>query len=64
MFLSHKLAQNKTYSISESCRKLISDRLSRLLQGNKKSTCSRACTGIVNVYGIFVYTVGRSESIR
>ena len=35
MFLNHKLPQNKTYSISESGRKLISDRTSRSLQENK-----------------------------
>ena len=43
MFLNYKLPQNKTYSISESGHKLISDRISRSLQENKKSTSSRAC---------------------
>ena len=42
MFLNYKLPQNKTYSISESGRKLISDRTSRSLQKNEKSTSSRA----------------------
>ena len=42
MFLNHKLSQNKTDGISESGRKLISDRTSRLLQENKKSTSSSA----------------------
>ena len=65
MFLNHKLPQNKTYSISESGRKLISDRTSRSLQKNKKSASSRAYTVIAYVYGIFVYTVvGHNELIR
>ena len=64
MFLNHKLPHNKTYSISESGRKLISDRFSRLLQENKKSACSRAYSIIANVHGIFVYIVGHSELIR
>ena len=35
MFLNHKLSQSKTYSISESGRKLVSDRTSSSLQENK-----------------------------
>ena len=35
MFLNYKPPQNKTYSLSESGRKLISDRTSGSLQENK-----------------------------
>ena len=61
MFLNRKLPQNKTCSISDSGRRLISDRTSRSLLENKKSTVAHI---IANVYGVFVYTVGHSESIR
>ena len=63
IFLNHKLSQNKTYNISESNRKLISDRLSRSLKIKSQLPVAHI---IANVYGIFVYTVGvgHSESIR
>ena len=61
MFLNHKLHQNKTYSISESGRKLISDRTSRSLPENKKSTSSR----VYNCECLWHFCViGHSESIQ